>query len=202
MTGKHTLPRLSPDRRALGYFSGALVAAILAIGVLLYLFPGIRPLSIDPSNPNVSLDDVEREVRRRYPVADITFGALAGMMTAGTVTLFDVRTLEEFEAGHLPGAIRIEPGASTEDILREHRDKIGAHPIVFYCAVGVRSSRVLMRTLQDLAPLTEGRLYNLRGGVFRWAAERRALVKGDQPGAPHPYDENWGKLLSRTIPRS
>lgn len=195
-------PRLSSDRRALGYLSCALVAVVLATGALAYLSPGIRPLSLDPSNPKISLDEVEREVRRRYPVADVTVGALAGMMTAGPVTLFDVRTQEEFDAGHLPGAIRIEPGAKPQDILSEHRDKLGAHPIVFYCAVGVRSSRVLMRTLRDLAPLTEGRLYNLRGGVFRWAAEGRALVKGDQPGAPHPYDENWGKLLSRTIPDS
>jgi rhodanese-related sulfurtransferase len=154
---------------------------------------------LDPSNPQVTLDEVEREVRRRYPVADVTAGTLAGMLAAGPVTLFDVRTREEFDAGHLPGAIRIEPGASAQDILREHRDKLGEQAIVFYCAVGVRSSRMLMRTLRDLTPQTPGRLYNLRGGVFRWAAHGGTLVRGGEAGEPHPFDEDWGSLLSRTL---
>jgi rhodanese-related sulfurtransferase len=157
---------------------------------------------LDPSNPRITLSEVEREVRRRYPVADVTVGTLAGMVAAGPITLFDVRSQEEYEAGHLPGAIRIEPGASAEDILRDHRDILDDHPIVFYCAVGVRSSRMLMRTLRDLAPHTQGRLYNLRGGVFRWAADGRLLVTGSEPGKPHPFDENWGRLLSRTVPDS
>jgi rhodanese-related sulfurtransferase len=194
------LSRHSSRRRVLGYSSAGLVVAAMAAGAFFLLSPGLRPLPLDPSDPRITLSDVEREVRRRYPVADVTVGTLAGMLAGGRITLFDVRTKEEFDAGHLPGAIRIEPGASAQDILRDHRDRLAEDAIVFYCAVGVRSSRLLMRTLRDLAPQTQGRLYNLRGGVFRWAAHGGALVTGGEPGTPHPFDEDWGQLLARTLP--
>lgn len=194
--------RISPRSRAIGYVAGLLLVAALALANMLQL-PSIHgPLILDPTNPKVTLDDVEREIIRRYPVDDISVSKLASMMATSPVTLFDVRTREEFEAGHLPGAIRIEPGSSAKDVLSAHRDQLGDRPVVFYCAVGVRSSQVLMQTLRELAPLTKGQIFNLRGGVFRWAAEGGMLVKGDEPGKPHPYDASWGKLLARTIPGS
>ncbi len=144
----------------------------------------MAPGLLDPANPRVTLDDVEREVVRRYRVDEVSVPTLATMLAAGTVTLFDVRTQAEFEAGHLPGAIRIEPGSSAEAILREHREKLARQAVVFYCAVGVRSSHVLMETLRELAPHAGGRLYNLRGGVFRWAAEGLSLSTAMNRQAP------------------
>lgn len=193
---------ISPRSRIIGYAAAAVVVVVMALGVVTSLSPVRGPWMLDPTNPRVSLEDVEREVIRRYPVDDVSVPTLARMMAAGPVTLFDVRTREEFEAGHLPGAIRIEPGSSARDILNQHRDRLGDQPVIFYCAVGVRSSQVLMQTLRELAPHSRGPLLNLRGGVFRWAAEGHSLVSGDEPGKPHPYDENWGRLLSRTVPGS
>jgi len=194
--------RISPRSRAIGYAAGLLLVAALTLANVLKLSSIHGPSILDPTNPKVTLEDVESEIIRRYPVDDVSASKLASMMATSPVTLFDVRTREEFEAGHLPGAIRIEPGSSAKDILSAHRAKLGGQPVVFYCAVGVRSSQVLMQTLRELAPLTRGQIFNLRGGVFRWAAEGRVLVKGDEPGKPHPYDPNWGKLLARTIPGS
>jgi rhodanese-related sulfurtransferase len=194
--------RISPRSRAIGYAAGLLLVAALTLANVLKLSSIHGPSILDPTNPKITLEDVESEIIRRYPVDDVSASKLASMMATSPVTLFDVRTREEFEAGHLPGAIRIEPGSSAKDILSAHRDKLGGQPVVFYCAVGVRSSQVLMQTLRELAPLTRGQIFNLRGGVFRWAAEGRVLVKGDEPGKPHPYDANWGKLLARTVPGS
>lgn len=189
--------------RVARYAFGALMLAVLAAGAVIFTLPPERgPWTLDPADPRVTLEDVEREVIRRFPVADISVSTLARMKDTQSVTLFDVRTREEFEAGHLPGAIRIEPGSSAEEILREHRNRFGDQPVVFYCAVGVRSSQVLMETLDELAPLTRAPLYNLRGGVFRWTAEGRPLSSEDGPGRPHPYNGNWGRLLKRTIPDS
>jgi rhodanese-related sulfurtransferase len=143
------------------------------------------------------MEDVEREVIRRYQVPDVAASTLAAKLAHSGLTLFDVRTTAEFEAGHLPGAIRIEPGTSASEILRLHRDKLKEGPAVFYCAVGVRSSQLMLQTMRQLAPHVPNGLYNLRGGVFRWTADGRPLVKGTEFGKAHPFDENWGQLLAR-----
>jgi hypothetical protein len=58
---------------------------------------------------------------------------------------------------------------------------------------------MVMRTLERIAPHATGGIYNLRGGIFRWASGGRALVRGDAPGEAHPFDANWGQLLSRSV---
>lgn len=193
---------MKPRMLAIGLGAGLLMMAAIAFGGLFALSPSLRPWTLDPTDPKVTLEDVEREVIRRYPVDDVLPATLAAMVAKGNVALLDVRTEEEFALGHLPGAIRVEPGSSAEEILRQHQAILKGRPVVFYCAVGVRSSQVLMQTLRELAPHTDGRLYNLRGGVFRWAAEGRPLVSGNKPGKAHPYDKDWGRLLSRTVPGS
>lgn len=191
---------MKPRTLAIGLGAGMLLMAAAVFGSLFALSPNLRPWTLDPADPRVTLEDVEREVIRRFPVDDVLPSTLAAMAAKGDIALFDVRTEEEFELGHLAGAIRVEPGSSAEDILRKHQAHLKGRPVVFYCAVGVRSSQILLQTLQDLAPHTDGRLYNLRGGVFRWTAEGRPLVNGSKPGKAHPYDKNWGQLLSRTVP--
>jgi len=180
---------------AVAAIAGALLAA--ALTWTLVTAPG--PWRLDPADPRVSLDDVEREVAQRYPVPDIASATLARMLASGDVVLFDVRTTEEFAAGHLPGAIRVEPGTGAEEFLAQHRARLGGAPVVFYCAVGVRSSQMMMRTLERIAPHATGGIYNLRGGVFRWTSGGRALVRGDAPGEAHPFDAQWGQLLRRSV---
>lgn len=178
------------------------VALVTGAGVMtLHAVAPLRPWTLDPTDQSVSLDDVEREVIRRYPVPDMAPSTLAAMLARREATLFDVRTREEYEAGHLPGAIRIEPGTPAADILAAHRDKLDDGPVVFYCAVGVRSARMLVATMREIAPHAPAGTYNLRGGIFRWTADGRALVRGSEPGEPHPFDENWGQLLARTVRR-
>ena len=191
---------MKPRTLAIGLGAGLLLMAAVAFGGLSMLSPSFRPWTLDPTNPRVTLEDVEREVIRRYPVDDVLPATLETMLVKGDVILLDVRTKEEFELGHLAGAIRVEPGSSAEEILRQHQAQLKGRPVVFYCAVGVRSSQVLMQAQRDLAPHTNGRLYNLRGGIFRWTAEGRPLISGNQPGKAHPYDRDWGQLLSRTVP--
>jgi rhodanese-related sulfurtransferase len=180
---------------------GAAAGLALAAGAAVLLStvsPVLAPWLLDPRDPSVSLEDVEREVIRRYPVPDIAPSTLAAMLSRGEVTLFDVRTQAEYETGHLPGAVRIEPGSSAADILAQHRDRLDDGPVVFYCAVGVRSSQIMVATLREVAPHARAGIYNLRGGVFRWTTDGRALVRGAEPGEVHPFDENWGQLLART----
>jgi rhodanese-related sulfurtransferase len=103
--------------------------------------------------------------------------------------LLDVRTVEEWNVSHLPGARRIEPGATAENAAIGLTKET---PIVTYCAVGYRSGEVAERL--RAAGFTNVR--NLEGSIFQWANEHRPLVRGEEPVSQvHPYNTFWGRLL-------
>ncbi|RKH71582.1 rhodanese-like domain-containing protein [Corallococcus aberystwythensis] len=65
-------------------------------------------------------------------------GAEAHQRVEAGATLVDVRTPEEFAAGHLPGAVNIPV-----DELPQRLAELGSpeKPLVLYCRSGARSSR-------------------------------------------------------------
>jgi rhodanese-related sulfurtransferase len=151
---------------------------------------------LDPGDPRTTLDAVERALVLRYRVPDMSATSLEAALAGSAMTIFDVRTRDEYETGHIPGAIRIDPKATAAEFLATHRDLLKERPAVFYCAVGVRYSRMLSRFLREVAPAGA---HNLRGGAFRWVAEGRRLVAGAEPGRLHAFDDGWERLLQRTV---
>jgi len=114
------------------------------------------------------------------------------------IVLVDVRTDIEYAVGRIPGAIRIDPGASSKTVAELLSGRIEGKEVVFYCSVGVRSSRLANKAATGLKDLGAENVHNLSGGVFAWHNERRALENEEGSTAlVHPYDRNWGKLLSR-----
>jgi rhodanese-related sulfurtransferase len=104
--------------------------------------------------------------------------------------LIDVRTHQEYEISHLPGAVWAETPKQIASALREASD---GQPVVLYCSVGVRSSKVAATLVRS------GRtnVYNLQGSIFQWANEGRTLVANDRAvRVVHPYNERWGVLLN------
>ncbi len=89
-----------------------------------------------------------------------TNGLEARRLVAEGALLLDVRSVGEFEAGHLDGALHV-PLHELEARVRE----LGApeRPIVVYCQSGVRSAQAL-RTLTRRG---FQRVYNL-GGLSNW----------------------------------
>ena len=78
------------------------------------------------------------------------------------LVIIDVRTLQEWEQGHIPTAGRI-------DFLEDDFDSIAFalpknRPIALYCAAGGRSSEAMQKMKE--AGFSE--LYNLRGGFYGW----------------------------------
>lgn len=72
--------------------------------------------------------------------------------------IIDVRTVEEYNEGHISGAINI-PVDTISEITYDKNDKI-----IVYCASGVRSATAA-KTLVD-AGYTN--VYNLDGGLINW----------------------------------
>ena len=86
------------------------------------------------------------------------------------VTLLDVRTIQEYKAGHLRGAtlIPIEILSENLGMLKEDKDK----KIIVYCRTGSRSVSA-SRTLEEngFTPL------NVRGGIIQLVGAGATLVK-------------------------
>jgi rhodanese-related sulfurtransferase len=80
-------------------------------------------------------------------------------------TLVDVRTREEWNAGHIAGAIHIPLPE-----LSERAGEVPTGPVVFYCRVGDRSS------MAAEAFRASGReAASLAGGLEAWEADGRPV---------------------------
>jgi rhodanese-related sulfurtransferase len=107
--------------------------------------------------------------------------------------VLDVRTAEEYEVSHLRGAIRVDPDAGLPDFLRR-LDR--GTPVVAYCSVGYRSSRLVERLKNE--GFTDAK--NLEGSIFEWANKGYPLERdGVSVQEVHPYDEEWGRLLDPSL---
>lgn len=110
-----------------------------------------------------------------------------------TPVLLDVRTPEEWNISHLPGARRVDPNAPTESVGAGLSKET---PIVTYCAVGYRSGEMADRL--RIAGFTNVR--NLEGSIFQWANEHRPLVREDvRVRTVHPFNRFWGRLLNDDV---
>jgi rhodanese-related sulfurtransferase len=91
---------------------------------------------------------------------------LAEMLEDGEVELIDVRRPHEWDAGHIPGARRVE----VNDLPAEAEKLDRERPVVLYCRSGSRS---------ELAAdgLVAGGFdaHALAGGISAWAEEGRPL---------------------------
>lgn len=96
------------------------------------------------------------------------------LISEGGVYLLDVRSPEEFQNGHIPGAVEIPLKELSRRLKELPADK--TQPILVYCNNGDRSARAA-RLLYN-----EGRkdVYHLSGGLRAWTAAQKPL----QVGAP------------------
>lgn len=126
----NTSQHLQQLRRAglvVGTRSGKFVCYRLADDAVLELLGALRTLA------ERNLADVQLIVRRYFHDRDslepISREDLLQRMTAREVTVLDVRPEDEFELGHLPGAVNVPPGA-LKDRLEALDPEI---EIVAYC---------------------------------------------------------------------
>ena len=103
--------------------------------------------------------------------------------------LVDARDASEFAVSHLQNAIQAQSWAEFKKATGEQGT---TQPVVIYCSVGIRSAK-LARILKQNG---FSDVYNLRGSIFQWANEGKALYREqEQVLKVHPFDRHWGKLL-------
>lgn len=94
------------------------------------------------------------------------------LMNRSKTLILDVREEAEFVTGHIQGAKHI-PLAELETRVKE-LEKHKGKPVLVHCQRGVRSSKAC----KLLAGLEFTQLYQLEGGLDKWAAANMPLVKG------------------------
>jgi sulfur-carrier protein adenylyltransferase/sulfurtransferase len=95
---------------------------------------------------------------------------LAEMLDAGEVDLIDVRRAHEWEAGHIPGARRVEVNELPAEAAELDRER----PVVLYCRSGSRSELAA-----DGLRAGGFEAHALAGGISAWAGEGRPLEPED-----------------------
>lgn len=147
-----------------------------------------------------TLDAVRAQVKQDFgSVAQLSTQALAAQVTRGAnILLLDVREADEYAVSRIEGAQRVDPGIWRWRFMDRFGDKVRGKTVVFYCAVGMRSSRLAEGVQAALKAQGANAVYNLDGGVFAWHNETRGLVNAK--GATdfvHPFDKYWGRLVKR-----
>ena len=140
---------------------------------------------------------VKREIRKQFPsVVQLSTEMLALWLHASDTTkpvLLDSRALNEYKTSHLQDA---KFAGSEKEVLKATRDLNSMDPIVVYCSVGYRSSKLAV----NLHELGFKNVYNLEGSIFQWANEGRPVYsKGVQVKRVHPFNRMWGKLLKKEL---
>ncbi|HEU5192647.1 MAG TPA: rhodanese-like domain-containing protein [Methylomirabilota bacterium] len=135
---------------------------------------------------------VAAEVAKRVAESDGLRGinaaelkAMRARRDAETLYVFDVRTAEEYAAGHVAGAVWV-PGGQAVQAIDDYLAVRGAQ-IVFVCDDGSRAAL----TTAWYKRLGFPRIAYLEGGLPAWQAAGGALETG------HPAPEPWGLETAR-----
>lgn len=88
--------------------------------------------------------------------------AYASAITDKSVTIIDVRTPEEYAAGHLPGAVNIN--VQSENFEQEILQYNKKQPIYIYCQSGKRSAKAS----EQMKTLGFKKITDLKGGFKHW----------------------------------
>ncbi|MER3412388.1 MAG: molybdopterin biosynthesis protein MoeB, partial [Thermoleophilia bacterium] len=111
-------------------------------------------------------------------IQEIGVQTAAKLLDNGQTPVFlDVREREEWDEGHLPGAIHIPRGSLESRVESAVPDR--STPIVVYCASGARSA-FATKTLEELGYTS---VVNLAGGFVEWKRSGFPVVTDRSLGA-------------------
>lgn len=167
---------------------------ICLLGALIGAWTLDRIAYADPAKLIVIDQSLRQDFSR---IGHMTAEELDAHLADGAQPVFlDVRPYREFAVGHIEGAIQISPWASAKTVEKALNGVSPDRPIIFYCSVGVRSSRLAERARGRLEKSGVTNIYNLSGGVFAWHNESRPLMDvSGMTDLVHPYDRPRRKLL-------
>lgn len=104
-------------------------------------------------------------------VSEVSIEEFSGQCSSHTV--IDVREVDEYVAGHVPGAINVPLGTVPDNVAM-----FSGNLVYVICQAGGRS----MRACEFLDSVDASiHFVNVRGGTGAWIASGREVVVGDSP---------------------
>lgn len=131
------------------------------LGTLCTLFTLHAPLA-----PAATLDEKAATV-----VKDVSVKEAEQLIAEKKVVVVDVRTPEEFSAGHIRGATNINFQARDFETKLQTLDRQQSYLI--HCAAGGRSAKVR----EKMKELKFKSIFHLEGGLKAWEKERKPVEK-------------------------
>lgn len=109
----------------------------------------------------------------------------------GNAIILDVRTPEEFNSGHVKGAVNLDIYNAS---FKENLSKLDkAKPVLVYCKAGGRSSDAAAL----MSELGFSEVYNFKGGMLAWSNANKPLVKDTaEPQKAGLSEEAYLKLVA------
>ncbi len=104
-------------------------------------------------------------------VSEVTIEELESALQSGA-TLIDVRELDEYVAGHVPGAVLVPLASVPAELARFASDSTN----YVICRSGARSYRACEFLVGEGFEAV-----NVEGGTMAWIISGRGTVAGDQP---------------------
>ncbi len=168
-----------------------------ALGVLM-----LMPVNRDAQAKEAfSLPVLQKDILSRYDgVQHITGQSLAEKLKQAKeeVVIFDVREVGEYNVSHIANAIQVAPNIWHSPFMRKYAASLKGKTVVFYCSVGVRSSKLARYVQEAVKKAGATSVLNLQYGIFGWHNEKRALINNDKAtDVVHPYNKHWGQLVNR-----
>ena len=137
-----------------------------------------------------SYADLFREARAE--VREITPRQADALRGDGAALFVDVREVDEWARGHVPGAVLVPKSHLEEEIEAKAPDR--ARPVVLYCAGGVRSV-FAARTLREMGYTSA---VSMSGGFDAWSALGLAS-EGPASGGPGGLTADQQRRYSRHL---
>ncbi len=104
-------------------------------------------------------------------ITDVDVAEAQQIVEQGDAVVLDVRTPQEFAAGHLPGAINIDVESS--DFTDRVADLDESTETLVYCRTGNRSGVAT----DEMADLGFSNMSDLQGGIEAWTADGGQVVQ-------------------------
>ncbi len=148
-----------------------------------------------------TLKSIHQGLEQNYPtithMSDKQLLSALEVANENNLLIFDVREQAEYDVSHIKGAHQLNPNAWASSVLKKYQGKFTGKHIIFYCSVGVRSSKMARYLKVDLLKQGAKSVSNLKQGLFAWANNARPMVntKGATPFI-HPYNDHWGQLIT------
>lgn len=146
------------DQRKVRIIAIATVLIISFVAINGFLKPGCYPIYIEKGTKvsELSAKEALSMINRNKDNSDFI--------------ILDIRTLEEYESGHLENSIRID--FYSED-FEEQLDKLDKNKTyLIYCRSGNRSSKALNIMLE----IGFKEVYHISGGIIEWTAEGYPII--------------------------